>query len=202
MPSRIVGVDEVGRGALAGPIIAAAVELNEQLSEKFSDSKKITALKRQQLAKLIMTNCNYAIGLVGVEQINQIGINNANKLAIVNAVEALGFKPDLVFVDGNLKFSEQNYCSIIKGDAFMPHISAASIVSKVYRDELMVRLSEKFSLYDWHLNKGYGTAKHCASIINYGASPQHRTLFLRKILHFPAKNIDADGLSMANKHHC
>lgn len=189
MPSRIVGVDEVGRGALAGPIVAAAVELSSLLTEKFADSKKLTALKRHHLAELIMTSCNYAIGLVSAEQINSIGINNANKLAIVNAVQALGFKPDLVFVDGNLKFSEQNYCSIIKGDAFMPHISAASIVSKVYRDDLMVQLSEKFSFYDWHLNKGYGTAKHCASIINYGASEQHRTLFLRKILDLSARNI-------------
>ncbi len=179
------GVDEVGRGALFGPVVAAAVILPEEVldnlaSSGVTDSKKLTEKRRCQLAgqiRIVALDCQ--IGIASVREIDRLNILQASLLAMKRAVMKLKPKPDFVLVDGNQEirdlFIPQR--TIVKGDSKFLAIAAASIVAKVWRDALIMRLAKKYPVYDLTNNKGYGTKKHKQGIVDYGVSPQHRLSF-------------------------
>jgi ribonuclease HII len=183
-PSKIVaGIDEAGRGPLAGPVVAAAVIVNQEiLIEGINDSKKLSAAKRERLYDLITDNYIFAIGEASVEEIDEINILEATKLACIRAAEKLSIKPDIVLVDGNMKFADGRYKSIIKGDTLSISIAAASILAKVYRDRMMAELAKEHPQYLWNKNSGYGTAKHIVAIKEHGATKHHRTKFIRAFI--------------------
>jgi len=181
----IAGVDEVGRGPLAGPVVSAAVIFdNHVFIEGINDSKKLTEKEREKLFPLILGNAAaYAVAAVSHGQIDRINILQASLRAMSMAVKRLKINPDLILVDGNKTF---NYSvpaiAIVKGDSKSFSIAAASIVAKVIRDSLMKRLSEYYPQYLWAKNKGYPTKDHIKAIKLYGVCPLHRKSFLKKIL--------------------
>ena len=177
----IVGVDEVGRGPLAGPVISAAVILNKNFDVKeLNDSKKLTKNKREQIYHNIISQCEYKIGFANVSEIDKLNILQASLLSMKRAVEKLNLKKEYkILVDGPWPFdkSNKNIIPCIKGDATYPSIAAASIVAKVYRDNYMLNLSKNFSHYLWEQNSGYGTKKHLDAIKKYGICEHHRKSF-------------------------
>jgi len=180
------GVDEVGRGCLAGPVVSAAVILKEGVKRNLlKDSKKISFNKRQEISDHIKTNSYYAIGLASVEEILDLNILQASLLSMKRALEQLTVKPDLTLIDGNFAPSGlKNYKTIVNGDEKIKVISAASIIAKVYRDNLMIKLSQKFSNYAWESNFGYGTKAHLEGLKKFGITLHHRKGFkpVHKIL--------------------
>ena len=173
------GVDEVGRGCLAGPVVSAAVILKEGINlDLLKDSKKITFKKRIEISEHIKFYSYYAIGLASVDEILDLNILQASLLSMKRALEQLTVKPDLTLIDGNFAPSGlKNYKTIINGDEKVKVISAASIIAKVYRDNLMIKLSEKFSNYAWESNFGYGTKAHLDGLKKYGVTSHHRKGF-------------------------
>ena len=173
------GVDEVGRGCLAGPVVSAAVILKEGINlSLLKDSKKITFKKRIEIAKHIKLNSIYAVGMSSVEEILEINILQAALLSMKRAIDKLSVKPELILIDGN--FAPKgltNFKTIINGDEKVKSISAASIIAKVYRDQLMIRLSEKFQNYAWERNFGYGTKAHLKGLKKFGITSHHRKGF-------------------------
>jgi ribonuclease HII len=173
------GVDEVGRGCLAGPVVSAAVILKETINLKLlKDSKKISFKKRLEIAEHIKLNSTYAIGVATVEEILNLNILQAALLSMKRAIDKLPIKPKLVLIDGN--FSPKglkNFKTIIKGDEKIKSISAASIIAKVFRDQLMIKLSEKFYNYAWEKNFGYGTKAHMEGLKKFGITSHHRKGF-------------------------
>ena len=181
----VCGVDEAGRGPLAGPVYAAAVILPDGLEEMgINDSKKMTEKKREALYDIIVENATaYGIGFATEKEIDEINILNATFLAMRRAVEAMGVKPDLVLVDGNRKpGTGYEEMTLVKGDAKSISISAASILAKVSRDRYMKELAERHPEYKFEQHKGYGTKLHYEMIEQYGILPDHRRSFLKKIL--------------------
>ncbi|MBU2493374.1 MAG: ribonuclease HII [Bacteroidetes bacterium] len=181
----IAGIDEAGRGPLAGPVVAAAVIFeNETIIEGINDSKKLSACKREELfEKIITKSLCYSIGIVDEKQIDEINILNAALKAMKNAADKLTVKPDLILIDGNKPFkSEIPVKTIVKGDAKSFSIAAASILAKVTRDRIMKEASENHPEYLWHKNKGYGTKQHIEAIHIFGYTDFHRVSFLNKIL--------------------
>ena len=180
------GVDEVGRGCLAGPVVSAAVILKKGINLKLlKDSKKIPFKKREEISDHIKCNSYFAIGVASVEEILNLNILQASLLSMKRAIENLSLKPTLSLIDG--KFAPtglKNFKTIINGDEKIKVISAASIVAKVYRDNFMIKLSEKFSHYAWERNFGYGTKAHLQGLQRYGVSAHHRKGFkpVHKIL--------------------
>jgi ribonuclease HII len=175
----IAGVDEVGRGPLAGPVLAAAVILDPQrLPLAANDSKKMTAAKREQLFSEIMTSAQVGIGQASVQEIDDINILQATFLAMRRAIEALPQKPAMLLIDGNRApdFGIPAR-TIISGDAKVLSIAAASIIAKVTRDRLMTQLAQAHPQYDWPHNAGYGTAKHLQALQQHGVTPHHRRTF-------------------------
>ena len=164
------GVDEVGRGCLAGPVVSAAVILKKGINIRLlKDSKQISFNKRQEISDHIKFNSYYAIGLASVEEILDLNILQATLLSMKRALEQLTVQPDLTLIDGNFAPSGlKNYKTIINGDEKIKVISAASIVAKVYRDNLMIKLSQKFSNYAWESNFGYGTKAHLDGLKKFG----------------------------------
>ncbi len=180
----VCGVDEAGRGPLAGPVCAAAVILPDGLViEGLDDSKKLTEKKRDMLYDIIREEAiAYGIAFASVEEIEEMNILQATFLAMKRAVESLGVKPDLALVDGNQKPSlEIQARTLVKGDAKSPSIAAASILAKVTRDRLMTEIAEQYPQYEFPKHKGYGTKLHYEKIMEYGISPVHRRSFLKKI---------------------
>jgi ribonuclease HII len=173
------GVDEVGRGCLAGPVVSAAIILKKGINlSLLKDSKKITFNKRIKIAKHIKLNSIYAVGMASVEEILEINILQAALLSMKRAIEKLPVKPELILIDGN--FAPKgltNFKTIINGDEKVKSISAASIIAKVYRDQLMIRLSEKFQNYAWERNFGYGTKAHLKGLKKFGITSHHRKGF-------------------------
>lgn len=174
------GVDEVGRGPLAGPVFAAAVILNPRKKIKgLADSKVLTAKQRESLAKKIQTHAlSWALGRAEVHEIDSINILHASLLAMKRAVEALSVTPELVLIDGN-QYPKLN-CkmqTIVKGDAIIPEISAASILAKVARDQEMVMLCQQYPGYGFSEHKGYSTPEHLANLKRLGPTPIHRQSF-------------------------
>ena len=173
------GVDEVGRGCLAGPVVSAAVILKEGINLKLlKDSKKITFKKREEISKHIKNNSYFAIGIASVEEILNLNILQASLLSMKRAIKKLAVKPSLTLIDGNFAPKGlKNYKTIINGDEKIKVISAASIVAKVYRDAFMIKLSEKFSNYAWERNFGYGTKAHLDGLKKFGITTHHRKGF-------------------------
>ena len=182
---RIAGVDEAGRGPLAGPVFAAAVILPPgHLIEGLNDSKKISEKKRELLFDRICDEAlAYAICEASVEEIDALNIREATSLAMNRAIQSLSLPPDFVLVDGNyIGECRVSHECVIKGDARSANIAAASILAKVSRDRLMLKLSEEYPEYQLEKHKGYGTKAHIEALKTYGKSPIHRKTFLRKIL--------------------
>lgn len=174
----IAGVDEVGRGALAGPVVAAAVIVDQNnIIPGIRDSKKLSRSQREKIYLQITESYSYAIGIISHDVIDEINILQATIKASQMAVDSLIPKVDIVLIDGNMKFSDDRYISIIKGDDKSYSIAAASIVAKVTRDRLMYNLSNDFPQYLWHKNVGYGTKEHTLAIMKYGQSVHHRKSF-------------------------
>ena len=178
--NKTAGVDEVGRGCLAGPVFAAAVILNKSINIKdIKDSKKIPFKKRILLSKYIKKNSIYAVGTASVKEINKINILNASLLSMQRALDKLKLKPSIVYIDGlfapkGLKIKHKTF---VKGDEKITCISAASIVAKATRDLFMIRLGQKFPKYKWNKNFGYGTTEHLNGIRKYGITKHHRKNF-------------------------
>ncbi len=180
----IAGVDEVGRGPLAGPVVCAAVimPLDEaNILVGVDDSKKLSAKKREQLAEEIKKRAlAYTIVEVSEKEIDEINILQATKLGMKKALETLNIPPDTVLTDGNMtldiSFPQR---SVIHGDALSYSIGAASIIAKVYRDALMDEYAKEYPMYAFNSNKGYGTAAHIQAIKEYGLCPIHRRTFTK-----------------------
>lgn len=181
----IAGVDEAGRGPLAGPVVAAAVILCEGGIPGLDDSKKLSAKRRAALEAQILERCVVGIGMASVEEIDTINILQATFLAMTRAVEALPQEPSLVLVDGNhLPRWRYQAEAVIGGDALHPCISAASIIAKEHRDRIMVAADSDYPGYGWASNKGYGAATHMAALRELGPTPLHRRSFAPVAQHF------------------
>lgn len=180
IPGLVAGVDEAGRGPLAGPVVAAAVILDDlQPIKGLADSKKLTALRREKLFDEIRAKALCcSIAEASVEEIDALNILQATLLAMRRAVDGLRLKPNMVQVDGNrLPVLEMLTEAIVKGDATVPAISAASILAKVHRDRWCADIDQQFPQYGFAKHKGYGTAEHLAALQLHGACPQHRRTF-------------------------
>ena len=182
----IAGVDEVGRGDLFGPVVAAAVvlpnsySLPQLLTSNIKDSKKLSASRRTQLAEQICdVAIDWKIGFATTAEIDSLNILQASLLAMKRAVLKLKVQPALCLIDGNQSIKDfvLPQQTIIKGDSLSLTIASASIVAKVWRDELVIRLANKYSVYDLERNKGYGSKKHLLAIQNHGVSRLHRKSF-------------------------
>ena len=177
---RIAGVDEVGRGPLAGPVTAAAVVLDPgNIPEGLNDSKKLTAKRREALAAWLADHCDHCIVHVGVEEIDRLNIYHAAHLAMCKAVAGLKTAPCLALVDGN-RVPRDLSCpgqAIVAGDARCVTIAAASILAKVARDRLMVDLAQQHPGYGWEANAGYATPAHKRALLDLGVTPYHRRSF-------------------------
>lgn len=179
----ICGVDEAGRGPLAGPVCAAAVILPKGLEiPGLTDSKKLSDKKRRELFPVIMEQAvAYGIGLASHEEIDEINILQATYLAMERALAQLTVKADIALIDGNrAKDFGLPVRTVIKGDSLSANIAAASVLAKVTRDDLMLELAEQYPEYGFEVHKGYGTKMHYDALRQYGASPIHRRTFLKK----------------------
>lgn len=182
----VAGIDEVGRGPFAGPVVAAAVILSpDTIPEGIQDSKKLSLKKREFLFDQIMDSAQVGIGRASVEEIDSVNILQATFLAMRRAVLDLPSRPNAALVDGNKDPGlEMQTRTIVKGDSISLSIAAASIVAKVTRDREMLTLSKAYPHYGWEKNAGYGTAEHRKGLSLFGVTPQHRRSFapIRKIL--------------------
>ena len=181
----ICGVDEAGRGPLAGPVCAAAVILPEgAIIEGLNDSKKLSEKKREALFDVVKeTAIAWSVAFASVYEIEEYNILNATFIAMNRAIDGLDIKADFALVDGNRVPKEiQIPCeTVVKGDSLSMSIAAASILAKVTRDRLMLELDEKYPMYEFKKHKGYGTALHMDLIRKYGPSECHRPSFLKKL---------------------
>lgn len=185
--TQVIGVDEAGRGPLAGPVVAAACVLGVDAPAGLDDSKKLSGAKRARLEPLIQHTCHWALGVVEAEEIDRINIFAATMLAMTRAVGALvaqlGTEPGVVLIDGNKtpqgRVPEWRWQAraIVGGDGLEPCISAASILAKEHRDRLMKAAALQFPQYGWERNMGYGTAEHLAALRKHGPTPFHRASF-------------------------
>ena len=182
----ICGIDEAGRGPLAGPVvIAAAIMPRYSMIEGVNDSKKIYEKKREALYETIINEAiSYGVGIIEPKEIDRINILNATKEGLTMAVKELAVRPDLIIVDALTKIDTDGipYKSIVKGDAKCYSISAASIIAKVTRDRIMRQWDEIYPQYGFAKHKGYGTAEHIAAIKKYGLCPIHRLSFVKNIV--------------------
>ena len=181
----ICGVDEAGRGPLAGPVVAAACVLPDGLIiEGLDDSKKLTEKIREKIFDIIIEKAlDYSIASASVEEIEEINILNAAMLAMRRAIDGLESKPDLALIDGNMSrgFSVPTK-TVVHGDAISQSIAAASILAKVTRDRMCYEYDKEYPEYGFAKHKGYATKDHREAVLKYGASPVHRKSFLKKLL--------------------
>ena len=196
IPGLVAGVDEVGRGPWAGPVLTAAVIIdpslyNSAVFQLVNDSKKLSAKRRESLFEMLMKTPGIHVGFgeASVEEIDRLNIMHATFLAMTRAIEALPFRPSLVLVDGNRgpKLSMPSQ-TVVKGDQVSVSIAAASIVAKVKRDAYMAELGESYPPYNWAKNAGYGTADHQKALLEFGVTPHHRRSFapIAALLNSPA----------------
>ena len=177
----ICGVDEAGRGCIAGPVVAAAVILPKNFKHNFlNDSKQLTEKQRNELRPIIEQNAiSYGIGIIDNHKIDEVNILQATYLAMHQAIDKLNQKIDLLIIDGNRFKPYKNIAheTIIKGDGKYIEIAAASVLAKTYRDELMEKLSLEFPIYNWQKNKGYPTIEHRKAVKEFGGCVYHRQTF-------------------------
>ena len=185
----IIGIDEAGRGPLAGPVVASAVKIINYVEEfdMIDDSKKLTEKKREFLFDIILANCEVGVGIANEKEIDKINILNATFLAMRRAIEDLeaeGIEFDLALIDGNHKIREYDDPQefVIKGDGKSLAIAAASIIAKVTRDRIMIKYGELYPEYGFAKHKGYGTKQHREALLSHGKIDCHRNSFLTKIL--------------------
>lgn len=182
----IAGIDEAGRGPLAGPVVVAcAIMPKDSMIEGINDSKKVSEKKREKLYEEITKEAiSYAVGIIEPEEIDEINILNATKKALTTSIQELKLKPNLILVDALTKIDTQGipYQSIIKGDAKCYSIAAASIIAKVTRDRIMRQWDEIYPQYGFEKHKGYGTATHIAAIKENGICPIHRRSFVKNFI--------------------
>ena len=182
----ICGIDEAGRGPLAGPVVVAAVIMpKDSMIEGVNDSKKVSEKKREKLYELIIEEAiSYSVGIVDQNEIDRINILNATKAGLTEAVRTLKVKPELILVDAltNIDTCGVPYKSIIKGDAKSYSIAAASIIAKVTRDRIMREWDKVYPQYGFEKHKGYGTAAHISAIKKNGLCPLHRLSFVKNII--------------------
>lgn len=186
----ILGVDEAGRGPLAGPVVAAAVKIHEyhDFFEMINDSKKLSEKKREELFDKILTCCDVGVGIASVEEIDEVNILEATFIAMNRAIEDVSKNSDITFdtvlVDGNKLIKKYNGKQefLVKGDAKSLSIAAASIIAKVTRDRIMLKFAEIYPEYHFEKHKGYGTKLHREILLEKGVLPIHRKTFLKKIL--------------------
>jgi len=180
------GIDEAGRGSLAGPVFASAVILPKDFtSELIKDSKKLSKKNRYKAFEIIKENAiSWSVSFVDAEDIDKYNILRATFGAMNNAISKLNIEPEHILVDGNIfdSFSDIPYTCVVKGDNEYLSIAAASIIAKIHRDEYMENIHEKFPLYNWKKNKGYGSKEHINIIKEDGITYYHRKTFLNKIL--------------------
>jgi ribonuclease HII len=172
----IAGVDEVGRGPLVGPVVAAAVILPKGFfNDKINDSKKLSEKKREELYSLIMENAlSVGVGIVDNHRIDEINIYEATKEAMIEAINKLSIKPEHILIDAMKLDLNIPSTSIIKGDAKSESIAAASIIAKVTRDRMLIELDQKYPMYNYKKNKGYPTKEHLEAIKKYGVTDLYR----------------------------
>ena len=179
----IAGIDEAGRGPLAGPVVVAGVIMpQDSMIEGVNDSKKVSEKKREKLYDAILEEAlSYSVAIIGQDVIDEINILNATKQGVTKVVEELEIKPDLILVDALTHIDTKGipYDAIIKGDAKCYQIAAASILAKVTRDRIMRQWDEIYPQYGFMAHKGYGTAKHITAIKEYGLCPIHRRSFTK-----------------------
>ena len=182
----VAGIDEAGRGPLAGPVVVAAVILpQDSMIEGINDSKKISEAKREKLYEIIIKEAiSYGVGIIYQEEIDEINILQATKKGLTEAIKQMSIKPNIIMVDALSGIDTLGipYKSIIKGDAKCYSIAAASIVAKVTRYRIMREWDKVFPEYGFESHKGYGTAKHIAAIKEYGPCPIHRRSFITKFI--------------------
>lgn len=184
--NHICGIDEAGRGPLCGPVVASAVILDKNMIiEGVNDSKKLTEKKREELYEKIMSNAlSVGIGMADINEIEELNILGATKLAMTRAVENLKIKPDYVLIDGNqnVKTIEIEQKTLVSGDSKSLSIACASIIAKVTRDRLLRDMDEKYPEYGFAKHKGYGTKAHIEAIKKYGITDIHRPSFCKKFI--------------------
>lgn len=175
----VAGIDEAGRGPLAGPVVAAAVIINDgDFVERIDDSKKLTARMRERAFFDILKRCDVGVGFVDVDQIDRINIYNATLQAMKKAVEELKIKPGYLLIDGRMDVPVPQPKTFLNGgESLSISIACASIIAKVFRDRLMIELDQKYPQYGFKKHKGYGTREHMENIKRYGLSPVHRKTF-------------------------
>lgn len=182
----ICGIDEAGRGPLAGPVVVASVIMpKDSIIEGINDSKKVYEKKREKLYDLILEQAiSYGVGIIGQDEIDDINILNATKKGLTNSLKELTQRPDLILVDAltNIDTLGIPYESIIKGDAKCYSISAASIIAKVTRDRIMREWDKIYPQYGFATHKGYGTSAHINAIKEYGPCPLHRKTFIKHFI--------------------
>ncbi len=192
----IAGIDEVGRGSFAGPVVAGCVIFKKsktlilQTNVEINDSKKLTSSQREIASIWIKENClTWGIGSASVSEINRLGIKKGTEIAMRRAIKNCKKQIEFILIDAfyipyTKGLRRKNQKAIIKGDTKSISIAAASIIAKVHRDALMTKLSKnpKYKKYNWHKNKGYGTKEHRDAISKHGATRHHRKLFIRKII--------------------
>ncbi len=187
----LAGVDESGRGPLAGPVVAAAVILPEnKLIPGLSDSKMMKPVERKRVARTICTAVlSYSFGVASVEEIEKLNILQASFLAMRRALQKLALVPELVIVDGPYTIPSYSVAqkAVVKGDAKSASVAAASILAKVYRDQLMQELHQQYPQYGFDQHKGYGTYDHQQAIKMFGPCPVHRKIFVKKLIQPPKK---------------
>ena len=184
-----VGIDEVGRGCIFGPVFSSVIVLSEENNKLLKnlgidDSKKLSAKKRNSLRpKIFELSTDWGIGQSTVREIDKYGIRYATELSMIRAIDKLKLKPLKIYIDGNLPLSLWHGMqdNIVKGDSKLTSIAAASILAKVERDSLMIRLEERYKGYNIFKNKGYGTKEHFLSIKKFGITELHRKSFIKKI---------------------
>ena len=175
----IIGVDEVGRGCLAGPVFAAAIKLDRNnFPEGINDSKKLNKSKRFEIFKVLIKKCEYSVGISSVKEIEKLNILQSSLLAMNRALKKINIKDHVILVDGNFSPDKnKNIRTVIKGDQKCISIAAASLIAKFSRDLFMEELSLKFPNYSWEKNCGYGTKKHLEAIKKFGITEHHRKTF-------------------------
>ncbi len=179
----LCGIDEAGRGSLAGPLVVAAVVLHQKI-DRLADSKQLTQKRREELYEKIILSSSYKIIFTDNKTIDKIGLSKALKNSIQSIKDE--FKSHNILMDGNTNFGVEGVKSLIKADTKIPQVSAASILAKVSRDRYMINISKKYPMYNFKKHKGYGTKAHIEAIKEFGYSDLHRKSFIIKNLNYPS----------------